>query len=485
MNTNLNKHISENIYTDEINNTLLNFIAQNKEVKVYIVGGYLRDILLNRDTIDQDYCIVGESGIKFAEKFSEYINGHFVLLDEENDIARVVLEDKSKYLDFAGCVGKDIFEDLSRRDFTINAMAFYLNDKDENDIIDPYNGQQDVKAKLIRSISEQNSIDDPLRILRAYRIAGLIKGEIEKNTLLEIIKHKDLLKNVASERIQVELNKLLAENDSFKFIKKMADEGILETIFPEMKDLRKVPENIYHHLGLFEHTLEVYNQIELMIPELNERSIEHLNKYLCTSTTRIVALKYSALLHDIAKPKTWVIDDTGKHTFLGHADEGSEMAEEIAKNLKLPSIVVKAIKKLVKYHLYPSQLSHKFDTPSKKATHRFFRKLESEAPEAIILAIADRKSAVGPKITEEIITKRTKMLNDLLDKYYNYIDQESELPKLLNGNDIMNLLNIKPSKQVGIILDELRFNQLEGKIKSPEDARKWVSETYKDLKNEN
>lgn len=483
MNMNQNKNITSTIYEDDLNRILLNFIAENKEIKVYLVGGYIRDLLLGRNTIDKDYCILGLSGIRFAEKFSEQINGHFVILDEDNDIARVVLEDKENHLDFAGCVGENINEDLARRDFTINAMAFYLNDTEDNQIIDPYNGQQDLKLKLIRSISEQNIIDDPLRILRAYRIAGLIKGTIEEKTLEEIIKHKELLKTVAFERVQVELNKLFNENESFKYIEKMANEGILETLIPEMKDLRKVPTNVYHHLGLFEHTLEVYKQIELLIPQLDERTLSHLNENLCLSTTRIAALKYSALLHDIAKPKTWVIDNTGKHTFLGHADQGSEMAEIIAKKLKLPGIIIKAIKKLVKYHLYPSQLSHNFEPPSKKSTHRFFIKLESEAPEAIILAIADRKSAVGPKISDEIVNRNINMLNELLEKYYNYLDQENELPKLLDGNDIMNILNIKPSKLVGEILEELRYNQLEGNVKTPNEAKFWVLNNYKNLNN--
>lgn len=479
MSMNLSDKILFSILNDEINQKLLSFLSNCSGIELYIVGGYLRDAMLGVPTDDRDYVVLGTTGILFAEKISNFLDGHFIILDEENDTARVVLPDRKNYLDITGCVGKNIIEDLSRRDFTLNAMAFKLENNNLATIIDPYNGQQDLLNKIITAISEANIIEDPLRVLRAFRIASQLSGEIDYKTAYIMTKHYKLLDNVAMERIQTELSKLLSHKESFNYIKQLSDLGILTFLIPELTKLTPVPPNVYHHLGLYEHTLEVYRQIELLFSELSDKTIEHLCSYLSPSIQRITTLKYAALLHDIAKPQTWVIDEDGKHTFIGHADQGSLIAEEIAKRLKLPNVVIKAIKKLVKYHLYPSQISNNLEMPSQKATLRLFRKLETETPETIVLAIADRKSALGPLINAEFLTNQVNMLLQLLEAYYSHLEVVDTLPKLLDGFDIMRLLNLKPSRQVGEVLSALKNLQIEGEINTVEEATNWLTETYK------
>lgn len=481
MNISLVNKVNSYINNDDINHKIFQFSKQFEGVELYIVGGYIRDIILDKDTVDKDYTICGISAIEFAEKLTKELDGHLVVLDKRHDIARVVLSDKKTYLDFAACLGNSILEDLSRRDFTVNAIAKKLDFDSQSDIIDPYNGYDDILSKTIRAISEKNIEDDSLRILRAYRIAAQLSAEIDDKTIIFIKKHLSLLKNISVERIQAEFSKLLFINNSFNYIKKMTDSGVLECLIPEMSELRKVPENVYHHLGLFDHTLEVYRQIELLYDEATEQIKNYLNEYICPSTQRIVVLKYAALLHDIAKPKTWVITDEGKHTFLGHPDDGAVIADEICKRLKLPNAVVKRVTKLVKYHLYPSQLSHYDCKPTRKAVLRFFRRLEKEVPEVIILAIADRNSAVGPLITDDILNKRVELLYDLLDDYFKTMTAIETLPKLINGNDVMKLLNLKPSIEVGIILDKIRNLQTEGEINTSEEAKAWLITNYKKL----
>jgi tRNA nucleotidyltransferase/poly(A) polymerase len=480
MNTNFIENLKQTILIDTINNDLMEFCSTLKNVEIYLVGGYLRDLLLHKDTVDKDYCIKGISGIEMAKILAEKFDGHFVLLDKENDIGRVVLPDKLNYLDIARCVNDDINIDLARRDFTINSMAIKLDNGLLGNFYDPYNGYNDLLNKHIRIISEQNIIDDPLRILRAYRIGAQISGSIDKETDHLIHKHYHLLKNVAAERIHTEFNKLFINNNSYEYLQKMSNYGILEFIIPEMTELHRVPPNIYHHLGLFDHTLEVYKGIENQVTVIEGHIKSHLYTNISPSIKRIIVLKYAALLHDIAKPQTWKIDEiTGKHTFLGHSDQGAELAGIILKRLKLPNIAIKKICKLIKYHLYPSQLAPHMEVPTKKASLRFFRKLGEETPEAILLAISDRLAAQGPKISQDVVNNRILMLQDLMKQYYESLEEKKKLPGLLNGNDVMTILNIKPSPKVGKALNKIRELQEEGLLTTSEEASQWLIENYK------
>lgn len=478
MNSNYNNKISAFLDSDEISQRLLLFCEDYKEIELYIVGGYLRDVLLDRKTDDRDYVICGGKALTFAEKVASYFEGYYVILDTDHDIARVVLPNKKDYIDIAGCTGKNIYEDLLRRDFAINSMAYKLETNSIQSIIDPYKGINDLQNRILRVTSEQNIIDDPLRILRAFRIASQLDGEIEQESYKLITKNKDLLNKMAVERINAELNKLFCQPNSFIFVQKLADTGILEILIPELQAQHKVPVNVYHHLGLFEHTLEVYKQLELLIQSESDRIHSHLNEYITPSTKRIVALKYAAILHDIAKPSTWAIDENNKHSFIGHPEQGALMSEEICKRLKIPTNVIKIITKLVKYHLYPSQLSSLYQKPTAKAANRFFRKLEKEVPEAILLAIADRKSAIGPMITNEILNDNIDTLNFLLLEYFKTQDKEESLPKLVDGNDIMNILNISPSVMIGKILKQIHELQLEEAITTKEEAIIWIKKGY-------
>ncbi|MGD9581621.1 MAG: CCA tRNA nucleotidyltransferase [Vampirovibrionia bacterium] len=476
MNLNYNDKVSQFVLKDAITQTLNSFCSSYKDIELYIVGGYLRDLLIDRETDDRDYVIIGESANIFAEKLAHYLDGYYVELDKDNDIARVVLPDKQDYIDIAACVGNSIEEDLSRRDFTINAMAFNIDNTSDKGIIDLYNGQSDLANRCLKVISYKNIIDDPLRILRGFRLASLLNAEIDNDTYNYIVENRALLNNVAFERINTEFNKLFNQNDSFKFVEKMAKSGVLEVVIPELSLQHNVPSNVYHHLGLYDHTLEVYNQLEKVIKIVSDTTLSHLQEYITPSTKRIVALKYAALLHDIAKPATWKIDENNKHSFIGHPEEGSVMAEEICQKLKLPSNVTKAVVKLVKYHLYPSQLSNTDEKPTVKAMNRFYRKIDDSVPELILLAIADRKAAVGPLITEEILNNNIETLEYILENYYIAREKQEAMPKLVNGKDVMSILGISPSVRVGEILDEIRELQIEEHLITKEDAILWLKD---------
>lgn len=445
---------------DEINIKLLDNCPQGTEI--YVVGGYIRDILLQRECFDRDYVVKGQSAIEFAKKIANLFNGYFVLLDKKHDIARVVMPDKVNAMDFAGCVGPDIFTDLKNRDFTINAIACKL-EYEGCELIDPLNGEQDIQNKIVKVISEKNFINDPLRLMRAFRMAAQFDFIIEEKTLEFIAQHNRLINNVALERVNTELVKFFEGENAAKYLILMKDTGLLFEVLPELIPQKNVPPNLHHHLQLIDHSIETVRQVE-----------KNIEKFPVNSE-KIPLLKFAALLHDIGKPATWTIDEAGRHRFIKHEEVGSEIVVEMLKRLKFSKKDIKYVSLLVKNHLYPSQLIREgTETLSEKALMRFFRRINDYVPELLLLAMADRNSARGPEITQETVEKNINGIYTLLDKYIKSQEEISTLPKLASGEDVMEILNILKGPQVGKVLKALKEEQLSGDINTREEALEFI-----------
>ncbi|OGI03287.1 MAG: hypothetical protein A2Y25_05145 [Candidatus Melainabacteria bacterium GWF2_37_15] len=445
---------------DEINRRLLDICPPDTEI--YLVGGYIRDVLLGRECFDRDYAVKGYSAIKFAKKVADLFNGYFVPLDKEHDIARVVLPDKINTLDFAGCVGPNIYTDLENRDYTINAMACKLEETG-CELIDPLSGRKDLEAKLIKVIAEKNLIDDPLRLLRAFRLAAQFSFVIEEKTLELITAHHKLINNVAVERVSTELIKLLESENAAQNLTLMKNTGILFEILPELLPQTTVPPNLHHHLWLIDHSLETVTQME-----------KHIKRFPIPPD-KIALLKIAALLHDIGKPVTWSIDEEGRHRFIKHEDVGSDMVLEVLKRLRFSKKDAKHVSLLVKNHLYPSQLIREgLNVVSEKALMRFFRRINDAVPELLLLAMSDRKSAQGPDITREIVENNVTGIFKLLEKYKESQEEVRTLPKLASGEDVMELLNIPKGPQIGKVLSALKEAQFSGDVNTREDAVEFI-----------
>lgn len=460
------------IPNDEINRELLTLCGDGTEI--FLVGGYTRDILLGKDCYDRDYVIKGESAINFAHKAADYFDGYYVLLDEEHNIARVVMPDKKNTMDFAGCVGIDIDSDLKNRDYTINAIACKLED-DKCALIDSLGGINDLKNKVIRAIGEKNLLDDPLRVLRAYRFAAQLGFSIEKSTLELIEKHKSLINNVSIERVTQELIKLFEGNFAGDSLCLMAKSGLLDEIFTELTPQRNVPPNLHHHLWLLDHSIETVKQLELKIKAFPDWTKEHFYREFSPSIKAISLLKLATLLHDLGKPSTWNIEDDGRHRFIKHEEVGAEMVVGVLKRLKFSKAAIKYISKLIKYHMYPSQLLHEgTENLSEKAVMRMFRRIGEETPELLLLGMADRLSTRGPEITEKDIEENIKGLYFLLEKYKKAQEEIKTLPKLTDGKEIMKILDISPSPLIGKILKDLNEAQISGDVNTHEEALEFV-----------
>ena len=381
------------------------------------------------------------------------------------------MKDKINYIDITEPVGVSIEKDLERRDLTINALAINLQ---KGEIIDKTGGLKDLENGIIRSISEKNFEDDPLRLLRVYRFEAQTGFKIDENTLGQIKKHLDLISKPAVERINYEIMHLFRGEFAHIALKDMDEAGLLEKIFPIVKELKQVPPNTHHHLRLLEHSIETVRNINEIYKTLPEEIKEHLDKVDFGGYSRLAHLKFAGFLHDIGKFSTWTIEeDTGRHRFIKHDDVGSKLVVGILKKMAFSNRQIDYISTMIKNHIYPASLMTSPEV-NEKAMMRYVRKMEENALDEIVLSKADRLSARGPAITDEMVEDNINSLTKLQNFYLSIKDTLEPLPKLLDGNEVMKILNIKPSPKLGEIMDALHEAQISGDVITKEHAVEFV-----------
>ncbi len=459
----------------------------------YLVGGMVRDYFISdltgKNIVSFDRDISIKNAENFAKELALKLDATFIILDNENKIYRLVMSDKKNYMDISELRGNSIEEDLRKRDFTINAIAYDLKNQT---FIDVTNGIYDIKNKKLNSINEENFTDDPLRILRAFRFASTTGFELDDTLLAIITKYKNLITKPAKERIHDELLKLFGGDYAARTLIKMYDMAILSIIFPFVKDMAKVPPNSHHHLDLIHHSIETVNQIELQYKSLtNEECKYHLNSIDFGGYPRINHLKLAGFLHDIGKYSTWTVEQDGKtiwsiddglpyptslnlrHRFIKHDSVGAKMVLPILKELKFSNKQTEYISQMIKQHIYPSNVVSAPNLDN-KIMMRYVRKMENNVIDNIILAKADRLSAQGPDITHEITENNINGLNKLLEFYLEVKPTLKPLPKLLDGNDVMQILGLKQSPELGKIMKALLESQISGDINTKTEAIEFV-----------
>ena len=281
------------------NNEYVNLIKPYlKDCKAYLVGGFVRDYFLNKTSFDCDIVLDTINVKSFVKDIAKKLDATFIPLHEDFEIYRVVLKDKKHYFDFAKIEGENIFEDLSRRDFTINAICYDINN---DKFIDPNKGIEDIKNKKIKIISEKNITDDPLRIMRAFRFSAILGFEIEENTLKIIKKHSSLINLPAKERLTYEMMKMFEGDKVKEILIKMDECGLIEKIFPYFKEIKKIPSNTHHHLDLFHHLLESVKQIEKEFENQEDEIKEYLRIWfidkICIFETGCFFARFWQTLH--------------------------------------------------------------------------------------------------------------------------------------------------------------------------------------------
>ncbi len=440
-------------------------------IKAFIVGGFIRDSLMNKKSPDRDL-IVCDCDVKdFSKDLANKLKAHFIELDETNKIYRIVLEDKINYIDITCPVENNFEKDIKRRDLTINALAY---DIEKNEIIDLVGGLEDIKNKKIKGISNQNFDDDPLRLLRIFRFYSKTGFEID-DSLIQL--SKKLCKRInepAKERINIELMKMFEGKYCDLALLKLDECGLLEEIFPIYKEVKKIPPNSHHHLDLIHHLIESVKQIQIIYENSTDEIKTYLERQKYASVQELAFLKLATFLHDIGKPSCWTIDeDTLRHRFIQHDCIGAELCKPILKDLKFSKKQIEYVKNLIKYHIYPSSLVSTEDVTD-KAFMKFYRKMDGIVIDVILLAMADRLSARGEMITEEIVQKNINNLSKLLTNYLEARKNIKPLEKLLDGNDIMELLHISQGPKLGKIINLLKEEQISGNVTSKKEAIEFI-----------
>ena len=462
----MNTILAEKIKSDII----LNKIASCCDNEIYLVGGSVRDYIMGNEIHDRDIIVVDEDAKIFAIKLNEILGSTYVPLDEKNKIYRLVMPDKINYIDITNPLEGSLEKDLMRRDLTMNAIAINLNTLE---IIDITGGITDIKNKLINYILKENFEDDPLRMLRVYRFQAIYGFEISPETTFAICEYADKIHISAKERINYEVLKLFEGKYSHNALINMDKSGLLVKIFPFVRELKKVPPNSHHHLDLFNHSIETVKQVEFLYENSQQKVKKHLEKIDFGGQTRLAHLKLSAFMHDIGKFSTWTIEDNGRHRFIKHDDEGSKIAKNFLKRNLYSNKQTEYITTMIKYHIYPSSVMSSPEI-NNKVMMRYIRRMDKNSIDEIILAQADRLSARGPVITNEMVENNLNLLNQLLNFYLENCESLKPLPKLLDGNDIMKILDIEPSEKLGTILNALHEAQISGDVTTKEHAIEFV-----------
>jgi len=473
---------------------VLNGVARQLRVKVYLVGGTVRDLFIKRNTaerIEWDFA-VNKGAFKLGKILATHLNASYIILDKKNKTARLIyIKNKHYYqLDFTDFRARTLKEDLRRRDFSINTLCFdvqhLLDTKKSDDIlVDYFKAVQDIKARRVRITRRQNFKDDPLRILRGFAFCAQFGFKWEPQTLTLIKKNAAALKTVSVERICEEMVKIFSTSFSCKQAILMDKYRILDIIFPEILSLRGVDQGLYHHLDIWGHSLESLAQLERLlrdlprnIPAVYVQKIDaYLKQEVVNNRSRLWLLKLACLFHDLGKPKTRFVANDGKIHFYTHEKVGAQMIAHIGRRLKLSRKEINMLKMLVLYHLRAGQLVNRM--PTEKAKFRFFRDTQDDAVSILLLTIADRWAMRGALSKKKSFVFIEKEIFNMIITFFKRKEKTQKVSRLLNGNDLQILLKIPPGPLVGKILNEIDEAQGLKGITTKDEAKELAWHVFK------
>ncbi|MBE0671655.1 MAG: HD domain-containing protein [Anaerolineales bacterium] len=467
------------------------------EQEIYLVGGAVRDLLTSRLSPDFDFALPS-NGISLARKVANALGADFLPLDDERDTGRIVLtnEDGTRtFLDFATYRGATLEEDLRARDFTINALAYNLHD---NTILDPLDGAKDLRAKIIRACSSTAMSDDPVRILRAVRQAAAFGFTIDKPTREWMKEAADQLGRISPERLRDEIFKILQGPKADASIRALEMLGVLSHLMPELVKMKGVEQSLPHIHDVWTHTLSVLDYLDQVISGLRvgyeadktndmftgllglrlgrfrEQIARHFAQPLNIDRSHRALLFFAALYHDVCKPDTKTIDETGRIRFFDHDMQGAEVAAERARSFNLSNDEVERIHAIVKHHMrihfFGTRLLNDKQTPSRKAIYRFFRDSGKAGIDLILLGLADLRGTSANELTLETWTAYLDVARILLENYWERPEEVVAPPRLIDGHELMKELSLSPGPVIGQLLESIRENQAAGKIESREQA---------------
>jgi poly(A) polymerase len=476
---------------------------KNDYGEIYLIGGFVRDNLLNKQSDDLDFTVTKNAG-KAARKIADFFIGDFYLLDHQRETARALVNiDKlSLKVDIAITSGRDITEDLAKRDFTINAMAIDIMDLDK--IIDPLGGKADLKNRELNPCSDNSFLNDPVRTLRAIRFIQSLSLSFDDHMRQLIINASSHLKNVSSERIRDEINNILNLSKIKESINLLTEFNLFSQIFPELIPLQSIPPSIPHVHDIFTHSLRVGEVNQLFMNDVKEnyqiepenekisQGLEIIDKYKAGLKKHFANLEeekipltilmaLAALYHDSGKSmiKPEIIEE--KVIYKNHAEISANIAYERLKALAYSNEEIQFVKSVVLHHMDKKMKYIGEDKEPLKNIYRFFRETKKSGIMIGFLHLADLIATYEEKMPLLRWSTALKSIDKIFDSWFNHYYEIISPPKLLSGNDLIVNFGLKSNPRIGEILEQVKEAQASGIIINRMAALEYVEKMVKGI----
>jgi tRNA nucleotidyltransferase/poly(A) polymerase len=462
---------------------------------VYLVGGAVRDHLLQRPIHDLDFATDAD-GIELARAVAHFLGADIFPLDEARGTGRVIVtapDGARLFLDFAVLRGPDLESDLRARDFTINAIA--LDARDPARVFDPLGGAQDVRDKRIRACSDQSFKDDPLRVLRAVRQAAALGFGIDPGTRALMRAATPAIARISPERLRDELLKILGGSQPATSLRALEMLGLLPALFPELVPMKGVAQSPPHIYDVWEHTLAALRELEAALGLIGtqEHNAEaaaslslglasvrlgryrreihaHLQAELVADRRWRGLLFLAMLYHDAGKPAARSVEADGRIRFIGHEEGSAALAEARARALKLSNDEIGQLKAAVRHHMRLHQLVQAGGLPSRRATYRFFRDTREAGVDICLLTLADVLATYGTLVPQELWKQYLELDRHLLENWWERPAETVRPPALVSGHDLIERFGLSPGRKIGELLEAVREAQAAGEVETREDA---------------
>ncbi len=458
-------------------------LEQESGLRIALVGGIVRDWLLGETTKDIDIAV--ENGaLSLCYILQKKLGGGAVvpLGRQDDEAARLVWKDFIVDIANFRKGATTLVEDLHLRDFTVNAMGVFLSDlfgASDLKIIDPTGGKDDLSRGILRMTRDSYG-DDPLRMLRGFRLCASLGLTMEKSTRDEISKHASSILDVSVERITYELNAIMDSSRAHEAIEGMVKSGLFFYVFPEMEEGVGLGQPSSHHLDVFNHCLETLKSMEVLQNNIEKyfSATENLETYLAEKAVRR-GLKWAALFHDLGKPSVHAVDKTrdGRITFYNHDRVGRSIFQKMSTRLRWSHDETEYVANLIELHMHPFHLCNvqRKEGVSRKAALKLVKKAGKRLKGLFLLAMADCLASRGEKAPDNMLEELQHLFSTLQETIVHIIEPVLQGPRLINGNDLQEVFNIKPGPIYSTILKDLELAQVEGDVNDRIDALRWVA----------